>query len=248
MKWVLQKNIWNEYGYHRFEDSISKEGIDFDIVNLIPFTETFSNVINFTPTHIFGSGRFVNVCRKLGYPTYKSFKPIEDFYPKELWINGEGEDIKWGDLPNYDYSIPKFIKPYTEKFFTGKMIESVNDLDKVQLASSFITDDDEEMVRISDAVNISHEVRFYVIGGDVVTGSYYRVNGQTSHMVCPYATDSYVKCRQIIENHGSIDDAFVIDLGRVNNEWKIVELNNINSSGLYECDTDAIVRAFKILG
>jgi hypothetical protein len=247
MKWLLQNNIWNEYGYHKFEESIISEGIDHEFVHLIPFTENFTKEIDFTPTHIFGSGRFVNVCRKLGYPTYKSFDPIETFYPKELWINGEGEDIKWGDLPNYDYSIPKFVKPYTEKFFTGRLIESVKDLDKVQLASSFITNDEEELVRISDAVNIQHEVRFYVIGGKVITGSYYRVNGQVSHLACPCYEQPHIVCEEIVLEYGNIDEAFVMDLGKVGDEWKIVELNNLNSSGLYECDTNAIVRAFKQL-
>jgi hypothetical protein len=43
-----------------------------------------------------------------------------------------------------------------------------------------------------------------------------------------------------------------MDLGLVgemnhSHYWKIVELNNINSAGLYETDTDAIVNAFKYL-
>jgi hypothetical protein len=52
----------------------------------------------------------------------------------------------------------------------------------------------------------------------------------------------------MVKIFGSIDDAFVLDLGLVGDTWRIVELNNVNSSGIYECDTDAIVRAFKQLG
>jgi hypothetical protein len=247
MKWLLQKNIWNEYGYFRFMNSIRDAGIDFEEVNLIPFTENFEKEINFTPTQIFGSGRFVNVCRKLGFNTYRSFDPIEDHYPHQYWVNGIGKDIKWGNLFNYDFTFPKFIKPYTEKFFTGKLIECVGDLNKVQLASSFITNDDDELVRISDAVNIKQEARFYIIGGEVITGSYYRKNGQVYHYRVEPHEDVFKECRLMINIFGSIDDAFVLDLGLVGDTWKIVELNNVNSSGIYECDTDAMVRAFKHL-
>ena len=247
MKWLLQKNIWNEYGYFRFMNSIREAGVDFEEVHLIPFTEKFEKEIDFTPTQIFGSGRFVNVCRKLGFNTYRSFDPIEIYYPEDFWVNGKGEDICWGDLPKCDFTTPKFIKPYTEKFFTGRMIESVGDLDKVQLATSFITNDEDELVRISDAVNIKQEARFYVIGGEVTTGSYYRKNGQVHHYRVEPHEDVFQECLRMVKTFGSIDDAFVLDLGLVGDWWKIVELNNVNSSGIYECDTDAIVRAFKQL-
>lgn len=47
--------------------------------------------------------------------------------------------------------------------------------------------------------------------------------------------------------NGGIDNAFVMDLGRTGDTWKIVELNNINSAGLYETDTNAIVSALNHL-
>ena len=40
-------------------------------------------------------------------------------------------------------------------------------------------------------------------------------------------------------------DAYVMDLGLTDDGWKIVELNNLNSAGLYECDTDAIIRTLE---
>lgn len=247
--WLLQKNIWNEYGYHRFMTSIEEQGIPFEEVHLIPFTENFEKHIDCVPKLIFGSGRFVNVCRMRGFPTFKSFLPYEKFYPACNWINGEGEDVKWGDLPNYDFSEPKFIKPYTEKFFTGRVFESVADLNKVQLATSFITNDNEELVRVSNAAIIRHEVRFYVIGGKIISGSLYRVDRRVDHRRIDKLHPAWKACEDILES-GYIDDAFVIDLGCSEDHglsWKIVELNNINSSGLYECDTDAIVRAFNQL-
>jgi len=231
-------------------NSIKDQGVDFEEVHLIPFTENFEIDIDYVPDLIMGSGRFVNVCRKRGFPTFRSFQPFEKFYPECDWINGNGDDVKWGDLPDYDFSTPKFVKPYTEKFFTGRVIESVSDLNRVQLATSFITCDEDELVRVSDAVTINHEVRFYVIGGEIISGSFYKIDREPKHVRIDHIHPAWRACENILVS-GFIDDAFVIDLGCFEDgfsyDWKIVELNNVNSSGIYECDTDAIARAFKQL-
>lgn len=57
---------------------------------------------------------------------------------------------------------------------------------------------------------------------------------------------SWLACRDIIGGPDSgrhPDRGYVIDLGLVDGQWKIVELNNLNSAGLYKSDTAAIVRA-----
>jgi len=254
-KWLLQKNIWNEYGYDRLLNSIDNGNIPYEEVHLVPFTETFDKDIDFIPKHIFGSNRFVNVCRAKGYPTFKSFKPIEDFYLEIDWLNGAGHDITWGKLnalPAEKFWRPFFIKPYTEKFFTGKVCESADDLQKIQLATSFIGNEDDEMIRISNAVNIQDEVRFFIIGGEIISASLYKINHINKQARIDQSHMAWQRCKQLIRDNGCIDDAFVMDLGRTSDmnhahNWMIIELNNINSAGLYETDTDAIVNAFKNL-
>lgn len=55
----------------------------------------------------------------------------------------------WGDVPDAGLTYPCFIKPHTEKFFTGMVLEAPEDHGKVQLATSFIDDEDRELVRVS---------------------------------------------------------------------------------------------------
>lgn len=247
MNVLLQQNIWEEYAYDRFIASIVRQHHCIKVVNVIPFTTDFDVPVQMTPDVIFGSGRFVNVCREKGFPTFKSFAPIEEFYPKEYWLNGAGYDIKWGDVNSIDLSEPVFIKPYTEKFFTGAVISEAADFNKLQLATSFIDDEAEELVRVSDVFNIETEIRFYVIGGKVISGSAYKVSGIPKQYQVTYGHDAWQVCQKMIDQYGSIDDAFVIDFGLVEGStWKIIELNNINSSGLYKIDTDAFVRALNI--
>lgn len=245
MKLLLQKNIWNEYGYERFIQSIRDADVDYEIVNMIPFTEDFEEEINFVPSHVFGSTRFTNVARKKGLNVFPTFKPNAfEMFPKELWINSNCEIKKFGEL---DIKSPVFIKPFTDKFFTGVVVENNGDLEKIQLSTSFVEDEREELVTVSEVYNIEQEVRFFIVGGTVVTGSGYKDKGVGYHFAIDTSHPAHIECKRILETGKDLCSGFVMDLGLVGDEWKIVELNNLNSSGFYKCNTDAIVNALKYL-
>lgn len=245
MKILLQKNIWNEYGYDRFTQSIFNADITHQFVGVVPFTDYFQEEVIFFPDHVFGSGRFVNICRGKNYPTFPSFGPIEpEIFPKEFWINGDGVECLWKDLVIKNDT---FIKPFTEKFFTGIVVNSQEDLNKIQLATSFIEDEGEERIWVSTPKNIKQEVRFFVLFGNLITASVYKISGIGHHIfagpehpawnVCQYFLKSVPKDRK---------NSFAVDLGLVDDQWKIIEMNNLNSSGLYNCDTDALIRALLV--
>ena len=243
MHFLLQKNIWGEYGYDRFVDSVIRAGISYQMVNSIPFTEEFDEEITHEPDHCFGSTRFINVCRKKGMKVFPTFYPgAFEMFPKEHWINGDGYVSKWGEL---DITRPVFIKPFTEKFFTGKVVEQNSDLEQIQLSTSFIEDEKEELIMVSECVNIKTEVRFFVLNGGVITGSGYRSDGNAHHFKISCLHPSWGAAEAILKSviKGDVDAGFTLDLGLVEGEWKIVELNNLNSAGFYESDTDALVRA-----
>lgn len=242
MNILLQKNIWNEYEYDIFCQSIVDANIKHSFVDIIPFTESFQSEIDFVPDYIFGSGRFVNICRSKKYPTFPSFKPIEpDIFPRDLWINGDGYECVWGNLV---IDSAKFIKPFTEKFFTGVLVKTQSDLDKVQLSTSFINDENAERIWVSEPKNIKQEVRFFVLYGNLITGSIYKNNGIGHYIALDSNHSSWNVCKNFLSSvDKKYENSFAIDLGLVNDEWKIIEMNNLNSSGFYKCDTDALVRA-----
>ena len=254
MKLLLQSNLWNEYGYTRLIASIQNAGIDYQEVNVIPFTTDFVDPVDFMPHACFGSTRFIDVCRAKGFPTFKSFAPIEDFlYPWPDWVNGVPNSVEtvitFAALKATKFPCkPFFVKPFTEKFFTGLVIESAADLERIQTGNSFLEDEDKELVRITPAVNISQEVRFFIVNNTIITASAYKVKGQPKHFAIDSSHPAWYRCQTILNCYGSIDKAFVMDLGQVGyDDWQIVELNNFNSSGLYESDTDALTNAIKHL-
>lgn len=254
MKYLLQTNIWDEYDYGRFKQSILDAGEELEEVDVVPFTSEMVPEPVSKPDYVFGSGRFVQLARDRGFPTFPSYKPIEDRYPKSDWINGDGYDVRWGDLKVTE---PVFVKPYREKFFTGRVVESQEDLGKVQLSTSFIEDENDEMVRVSKPVDILDEIRAFVIGGTIVTASYYKINRRPNHqaiVAVPPPLEWLGRIIRAFAGYHEPDRAFVIDIGRTSEPrvwnpdgWGIVEMNNFNSAGLYKADTDAIVRALHYL-
>lgn len=240
MKVLVQKNIWQEYSYDRFLESMNKCGIEYKEVNIIPFTKTFSEPVYFTPDYIFGSTRFVYVCRNLGYPTFPGFDARPGFYPKELYIN-DGETMRWGDVK---IDSPKFVKPlYAEKFFTGRIFENQEDLEEVQLTTSFIDNESDVLVIVSNPVNIIEEYRFFCIGGKISTASLYKIRGENKRIRIDRTHNSWKFLEKITNKYGYIEDGFVIDIGLLSSgEYKIVELNCIHSSGLYDIDTDILCK------
>lgn len=242
MKVLYQKNIWDEYNYDRFIKSLQENGFDLQEVNIIPFTDQFQEDVKLKNIdYVFGSTRFCRLCREKGLPVFKNFDPIENFYYDQYWMNGDGYSCKLGDI-KLD-GTPLFLKPFTEKFFTGCLVEKEGDLDKIQLCTSFIENEYNELVWVSSPKNIYNEIRFFIIGEQIITASYYKEKGQKKQYRIDETHEAWDTCKRILHSNGYIDDAFVIDLGYNGEMWKIVELNNFNSSGLYETNTDAIARA-----
>jgi hypothetical protein len=234
MKILLQKDALTN---DRLLDSIKRGGHEYQEVTVIPFTEEFLEQVQFVPDAVFGSVKFVEICRKRGYPTFKSFGPVPKLYPSEFWLNC-GEQVKWGEIK---LARPMFIKPFKEKWFVGQVVNTKEDLQKIQLGQS--DDEYNEPVYICETHEIEMEYRFFIINGKIATGSSYKpVQGMItrgSHM--RYFVDF------LIRNYGVPDTAFAMDIAwandyRGNPHPYIVELNNFNAAGVYKSDTDLLLQ------
>lgn len=247
MKVLLQKNIWQEYAYERFIHSLQSENVEFQEVNLIPFTKEFDVPVNGVPDYVFGSTRFVHVCRQMGFKVFNGFPAYVDRYPGQEWVNnGDFVIMEWGNCPVQIKNFPKFIKPmHSEKFFTGRIFESIGDLNNAQLSTSFISDENKVEVLVCDPVGIVKEIRFFVVDGKVSTASVYKVNGIPKYDGVKEYHPAWGKVEELIKSYGVPEEAFVVDMGLCGNKWKIVEFNCIQSSGLYSCDTDYLVQDLK---
>ena len=90
------------------------------------------------------------------------------------------------------------------------------------------------------------EYRFFIIEGQVVTGSQYKIGDRVqSSTIIPsdiyqYASEQAARWQP--------NRAFAIDIAQTHQGPKIIELNSANSAGFYACDIGKIVDAVERLG
>jgi len=244
-KAIYQKQIWDEHGYENF---IKALGCYFELfeVKVIPFTESIEPDIDFVPDIVLGSGRLVDIARKRLWPTFESFEPIEErYFGKNMFINGENVELEIGAFNLIASSGNKFIKPVREKLFTGKVIDTSKPLEaQVQFATSGVADIDKELIIISEAVKIVCEYRMVFIDGVFISGSMYKNNGVAEY--CDYEDGlDYAKITNFIESIDIPIFTGALDLGKMQDDsFKIVEMNNLNSAGLYACDHHKVAKGF----
>jgi len=244
---VVQKQIWEERNYGFFLDSLRNYGTVIE-VEIIPFTDELIPEVSDKPDFVLGSGRLVEIARKRGWPTFESFSPsLDDIVSSGQMLNGVSKAMKISELEQLDDE-DVFVKPQREKLFTGLVI-SPRDLKTkafdslVQCSTTHVDELRDEVVFVSDPVSITKEYRFFVFNNKIATGSSY---GKAN-------TNGYERVSQEHYLWGmtqSLIDSFkreitgTVDVTLHKGEVKIIELNNLNSAGIYECDPDEVAKSF----
>ncbi len=140
-------------------------------------------------------------------------------------------------LPSWKYKESnlenKFVKSDSGfKYLTGDVFISNKDI--------IINNDDINLI-ISSAKNIEEiEYRFWIINGRIIAKSSYSWN-DNQYYVVPKSCTNYVK--NVIKNIPNIEyPVFTIDIvmDMIQGKWKVVEINNIFTSGLYNADDQEI--------
>ena len=146
-----------------------------------------------------------------------NFKDLMTIFGNDNFVNSDARiihsnDLKWDDE---EY----FIRPANDdKSFNGGIYN----------ANTFKYDGD---IVVASLKHISKEHRFFVINGEIITGSLYKLNGSlTTSDVIDENVLSFAK--EMISKFNF--PGFVIDIATIDNDNKIMELNCLNASGFYD--------------
>lgn len=155
-----------------------------------------------------------------------SFDSIMTIFGKENFVNHDAKvmhskDMIWNEE---EY----FIRPLNDdKAFNGGIYN----------ANTFKYTGD---IVVANLKHISKEHRFFVIDGEIVTASLYKMNGSlsTSPIIDQGAKDFAQEMIKKFDFPG-----FVIDIATVDNSYKIMELNCLNAAGFYDINLYKLVNA-----
>lgn len=156
----------------------------------------------------------------------------EDFvkiFGQESFVNHDIQIIEAKDI-DWNNNSKLFIRPVNDvKTFNGG----------VYTKESF---DYNGFVAIAKIKEISQEYRFFVVNKEIVSGSIYKMNGK--FFESENIDDGAICFAKEMINLFS-EDNYALDIAKINNDYKIVELNCLNSAGFYKNDLYKFVNAIE---
>lgn len=130
------------------------------------------------------------------------------------------------------------IRPMlNDKLFNGDVYD-INEFVKLDIP-------DDTMIFMSSIKKITAEYRVWIIGGKVAAISQYRKFGKRNYMASPAELEEAETWAEIYAGRFTALPHYVMDLAVVKGgNFKVIELNSINSSGWYAADPGKVIDAY----
>lgn len=157
-------------------------------------------------------------------------------FPSEWFLNSDGYFSTYGLFKRKKVEKSVFIRPNSPyKTFTGLTITPENFYIEMNSLNKISNVADEEIILISENKMIDSEFRYVICNKEVIGYSEYRWDN-----VLDIRRDTLPECLELAEiiakYHTQIDDLYVVDIGMVDGQAKVIEFNSFASSGLYAID------------
>jgi hypothetical protein len=261
MFWVLEKNLFSESAFEQLLIALERQETPHQVVSRIPFTTLMEPDINPEGlVYVCGSTGIGKVAKARGWtPGY-----FDENLDYELIMKNYGENClnhRGKVVTMREASQDLLVNPYG-KFFTRPCADNksfsgmVTDWenfgtwrDKVIALeteeNSLTTLQPDDRIVIAPLTTLYTETRFYVVDGEIVTGSQYKAGSQVYYTsdVMPFIKDF---AKEMVD-HWQPNRAFVIDIADTDEGPKVIEINAINSSGFYACDMGRYVAAINAM-
>lgn len=252
---------------------VIESGFDYHTYGKLPFTGTLTGLFDLNPLDTYLVRCSTNILKHSIKDTldFKQNPEIESQFHKGIFYNNDTFKMdyifeKYWKLPflnmilDYQntsdilYQVQTediFIKPIDDlKAYNACVIlkgQCLNDvLQKQQLSVDYL---DGFSIIASARNDIQRECRFFVVDGVVITGSQYRLNNKPA-ITSINPKDGILLAAQKYSDLYHPHDNFVIDIATLDNgDYKVIEYNCLNASGLYACDSKLLFQhLFQYLG
>lgn len=272
MFWVIQNNLYNEYGYTALMEVIKRMEIPHVVARVVPFfdrlisvdfdLDTYMGDIDEVPDLEIDPNQNIMIC---GAMSLGRIARKKGWFPGQF-MNENMNHVKWCQhwgryLLNYDAKVCRFadvewwygdffIRPTNDgKDFSGTVTTWPEFLKWRKLVFDFPNDglnlNADTEVMVSPLKKIYSETRYFVVDGKIITGSQYKLGKRVVYSEA--CDDLNREFAQSMINIWQPDRAFVIDIADTPDGFKIIECNTFNSSGFYACDVSAIVQAVEAM-
>jgi hypothetical protein len=250
MYYVIQENVFREHNYSKIFDVLTKLDLPFEVVSIPPNTEDLTIESDRTDIFPFGSVRLANISAKNNwnpgsfFGNNHDYSVYSEYYRDNLlnWgcdVQDITDNIDW--LPNE----MKFIRPSKDsKVFNGAVYTKIKWDDIVLLVNGRYDGVIPDIaIQVNSVKKIYKEARVWIVGGKVITSSYYKYNENVVY-ISDVEPDGLAFAQSMVDIY-QVADSFVMDICLTPDGWKIVEINCVNCSGFYEGDLQKLVIALE---
>lgn len=241
MYYVIQENLFREYGHKSLIEHLDKMKIPYEHVKYIPFSEQLEVKTDRKDVFFFGSSNAGMVAKKKydwtpGHFINENFT-MENYLPayKENMLNSDGSinfsGVILGIWDEY------FIRPVGDgKEFTGQVFTG-------QQWTDYAKDNDslkETKVLVASPKTTQQEIRCWMIDGEPITISQYKIGSRGNYLNMDHNEEAVLFARQMAKIYQPAR-AFCLDICLHDDEYKIVELGCINHCGFYDANMGKLI-------
>lgn len=241
--WLIEKFIFSDEKINNLKNVLRENQISFLEVEFTINQPLRMPVSEHTFVIAYGSMEFIQYCeskfpgiwRNDNFNEQNVLANIQEHY-----VNHNSIVVNFQEIENYAEQVkitPFFIKPNKDnKEFAGRVFNSIEEfvLWKNNLLSiGYIQNIDFDVI-FAKAKTISGEFRIVVVNKSIVS-------------VCSYGKQHRLDKDQAIDFAKTMIDIFnpsdiyVMDVGMVDNSWKVIEYNVFNSADMYDGNINNIV-------
>ncbi len=244
MHWVVQQNIFKRSNFMALVDALDRAGFDYSIVSIPRGSRALEPDVNpLGRVFVCGALKMADIAAAKGWQPGSLLNDNFDF---SVWQEHLGDELlNTGALVTSLKPLvlddARFVRPTEDtKAFDGRVFTPEQLAAWKRDLGDGLRDID---VVVAPVKRLFHEVRLFIVAGEVVTASLYRQAGKpvVSSRVDP---DALAYARSIIARWQPAE-AYVIDVALTDDGYKVIEFNNIHSSGFYACDVLRYVLAIQ---
>jgi hypothetical protein len=240
---------------------LESAGLDWVNFGLIPFTKEITNLENIPkdrPVIPIGGTKVVDMYKDgLLPPNWHVFYDRVEFdqswYSKvygEQLLNADAQYLMYGMVADVVQTEPRFMKPSDDlKSFAGLIVEAGQTLRQALQSQTTQVIDDTDLVVSAPLQILGREWRMFIVNGVVVDISEYRDRGVIKAKVTSTSVKYMLRQMYLMYfRQKRQQQTYVMDVCEVfpythcgtpynsGREFRIVEINCFNASGLYEVD------------
>ncbi len=223
---LLQENLFREVNHTGLVNALTRLDLEYEVIKLRPFVEDVPFVTERKDVMVWGAVKLARLANKYGFTPGSFLNESHDYdvyskYYKDHLLNYDSDVIAYSDT-EYDYPYQFFARPTKDsKAFNGKVYtkEEFLTMKGILKRNNWVKEDFN--IQIASLKRVSKEIRFWIVGGEIITASLYVLGGKY-YIDDRVDEEAYTFVNQMLKLF-QLADAFVMDVCLFEGQWKIME-------------------------